>query len=150
MVEKLFPDSFLIHQNWAYLRINCLKFCTVWFYCVISWGLSNYIKTKLQVTGFLPQIKPFFKKKGFGISFPASFSDQILLSGKLYFVGHGAICVLLLFVNQFVVFPFFLHKKSRQKFKYLENEKTFYDEMKSIFQRTFIEADKTNFWGRWD
>ena len=35
-------------------------------------------------------------------------------------------------------------KMSRQKFKYLENEKSFEDEMKSIFhhfKRTFIEAN---------
>ena len=35
-------------------------------------------------------------------------------------------------------------KKSRQKFKYLENEKSFYDEIKSIFYHfwtTIIEAN---------
>ena len=42
-------------------------------------------------------------------------------------------------------------KKSKQKSKYLENEKSFYDEMKSIFfhhfWRVFIEANKKNvFW----
>ena len=39
-------------------------------------------------------------------------------------------------------------KKSRQKFKYLDNEKSFYDELKSIFhqfQSAFIEANKTFF-----
>ena len=39
-------------------------------------------------------------------------------------------------------------KKSRQKFKYLENEKRFYDEIKSIFHhfwRAIIEANKKNF-----
>ena len=37
---------------------------------------------------------------------------------------------------------------SRQKLKYLENDKSFYDEIKSIFhhfQRAFTEANKTNF-----
>ena len=36
-------------------------------------------------------------------------------------------------------------ENSRQKIKYLENEKSFYDEMKSIFhhlQRAFIEANE--------
>ena len=39
-------------------------------------------------------------------------------------------------------------KKSRQKFKYLENEKSFKDERKSVFHyfyRAFIKANKTNF-----
>ena len=48
-------------------------------------------------------------------------------------------------------------KKSRQKFKYLDNEKSFYDELKSIFhhfQSAFIEANKTFFfsfgwWWEW-
>ena len=40
-----------------------------------------------------------------------------------------------------------MSKKSRQKLKYLENEKSFYDEIKSIFHhflRAFIEANKAN------
>ena len=39
-------------------------------------------------------------------------------------------------------------KKPTQKFKYLENEKSFQDEIKSIFdhfERAFIEANKTIF-----
>ena len=39
-------------------------------------------------------------------------------------------------------------KKSRQKFKYLENEKSFYDEIKSIFHhcgRAITEANKKIF-----
>ena len=39
-------------------------------------------------------------------------------------------------------------KKSKQILKYLENEKGFYDEMKSIFHqflRAFTEANKVNF-----
>ena len=39
-------------------------------------------------------------------------------------------------------------KKSRQKFKYLENEKSFQDEIKSIFYnflRAIIEANKKGF-----
>ena len=46
---------------------------------------------------------------------------------------------------------FYMTNKSRQKFKYLENEKRFYAEVKSIFghfSRTFIEANKTIFFGR--
>ena len=38
-------------------------------------------------------------------------------------------------------------RKSRQKFKYLEKEKSFSDEIKNIFhhfERAFIETNKTN------
>ena len=52
VVEKLFPDPFLKNQNWAYLWINSLKFYTVCFYCMPSWGLSKYIETKLKATCF--------------------------------------------------------------------------------------------------
>ena len=34
------------------LWINSLKFCTVCFYCMASWGLSKYVETKLQTTCF--------------------------------------------------------------------------------------------------
>ena len=43
-------------------------------------------------------------------------------------------------------------ENSRQKFKYLENEMNFYDEIKSIFDhfwRATIEANN-NFFGRWE
>ena len=32
--------------------VNSLKFYTVCFYCMASWGLSKYIETKLQTTCF--------------------------------------------------------------------------------------------------
>ena len=44
---------------------------------------------------------------------------------------------------------FYMLKKSRQKLKYLKNEKSFKDEMKSIFHyfvRAIIEANKKFFW----
>ena len=44
-------------------------------------------------------------------------------------------------------------KKSRQKLQYLENEKSFKDEIKSIFHlfwRAIIEANNTVFFGRWE
>ena len=50
VVEKLFPDLFLKNQNWAYLWINMLKFYTFRFFCLLSWGLSKWIETKLQTT----------------------------------------------------------------------------------------------------
>ena len=44
-------------------------------------------------------------------------------------------------------------KKSWQKLKYLENEISFQDEIKSIFHhfsRTFNQANNTLFFGRWE
>ena len=52
VVEKPLPDLFLENQNWAYLWINSPKFYTVYFHCMASWGLSQYIEIKLQTTGF--------------------------------------------------------------------------------------------------
>ena len=43
----------------AYLWINNLKFYTVCFHFIPSWGLSKYIETTLQAAN----IKLFFKKK---------------------------------------------------------------------------------------
>ena len=61
VTEKLFPDTFLKKKNWAYLWINSLKFYTVCFYCMPSWGLSKYTETKLQTTCFYLTWS-FFKK----------------------------------------------------------------------------------------
>ena len=41
---------------------NSLKFYTVCFYCMQSYGLSKYIKTKLQITWFYP-VKSFYEKQ---------------------------------------------------------------------------------------
>ena len=46
------PDPFLKTQNWTYLWIDNLKFCTICFYCLPKWELSNYIETKLLTTYF--------------------------------------------------------------------------------------------------
>ena len=51
---------------------------------------------------------------------------------------------------------FYMNKKSRQKLKYLENEKSFCDEIKSIFHHflmTFTNSNKVERWeffGRWE
>ena len=42
---KLLPNPFLKSQNWTYLLIDGIKFYTVCFYCMSSWGLSKYIET---------------------------------------------------------------------------------------------------------
>ena len=49
-------------EQWK-LWINNLKIYTVRFDCMLSWGLSNYIETKLQTTCFYLVKKLFFKKK---------------------------------------------------------------------------------------
>ena len=73
-------------------------------------------------------------------------TDPISLSDCLYFLRYWTNCVLQLFVSQFVtskifeinliflIKPFsYMTEKSRQKFKYLENKKSFKEEIKSIF-----------------
>ena len=52
VAEKIIPDAFLKRWNCAYLLINILKFYTVSFYCILSWGSPKYIETKLQTTCF--------------------------------------------------------------------------------------------------
>ena len=151
MVEKLFPDTFLKNYNWAYLWISSLKFHTVCFYCVPSWGLLKYIESKLQTTWFylissvfwktglelasLPHFCMIFEEKYF--SCYILLTDQISLSGCINFVRYWTVRVLQLFFNQ-VVTPlilkltlcfqltrfFYRAKKSRQKFKYLDIEKS--------------------------
>ena len=42
------PGPFSKNQNWVYLWINSLKLYTVSLYCMLVWGQSKYIETKLQ------------------------------------------------------------------------------------------------------
>ena len=56
--RKCGGDPFLKSHNWWYFWINRLRFYTVSIYCMLSWGLSKYIETKLQTTYFYL----FFKK----------------------------------------------------------------------------------------
>ena len=91
-----------------------------------------------------------FPEKGLGLVCPPHFADdfsrklflifshyilltdQISLSDSLYFSRYWAICALQLFFNQAVTFCY-MTKKSRQKLKSLENEKSFWGEIKGIF-----------------
>ena len=113
VMGKLFPDSFLKNQNWAHLWVNILKFYTVYFYCMPSWRLSKYIKTRLEITYFY-LINPFKKtKRGLGLLFLfyllhdfwrkiylllhtcytlVTLTGQISLSGCHYFIRCWAIC----------------------------------------------------------
>ena len=66
-MEILFPDPFLKNQNCAYLWINSPKFYAACFYCMLKWGLSNYIETKLQSTCFYLIQSSLKNKKRSGI-----------------------------------------------------------------------------------
>ena len=55
VMDKLFPGSLPKNQYWAYLWINSLKFYAVSFYCMLSWRLSKYTKSKLMQSFFRKQ-----------------------------------------------------------------------------------------------
>ena len=78
VVEKLSPDPLLKNENWAYLLINYLKFYTVCFYHMPSWGYQNMLRLSskpLAITSY----KAFLKnKKRSGIRLPASISAWFL------------------------------------------------------------------------
>ena len=78
VVEKLSPDPLLKNENWAYLLINYLKFYTVCFYHMPSWGYQNMLRLSskpLAITSY----KAFLKnKKRSGICLPASISAWFL------------------------------------------------------------------------
>ena len=78
VVEKLFPDIFLINQNWAYLWGHIVKFYKFCFNCLPSWGLSGSIKIKLQSICFYLKLNIFKKQKWPWISLLASFSAWFL------------------------------------------------------------------------
>ena len=83
VLEKLFLDPVLNNQSWTYLWINSLKFYTVCFYCILSWGLSKYIETKRKTTCFC-LIKAFFLKKKFWSRSPCLISCMIFVE-KYFF-----------------------------------------------------------------
>ena len=75
VVKKLFPDSFLKNQNWAYLWINCLKFCPVcFFFCMPIEGYQNILKLSCRLLSFTSYKALLKNKKSSGTSLPASFS----------------------------------------------------------------------------
>ena len=153
MLEKLFPNPFLKTQNWACLWINSLKFYIAQFYCVLSWGLLKYIEINSWSLAFVSR-KAFLKNKTrSGISSPASFSAWFLeenISLVILYINWPNFVVYLVLLCGilsnvccnclltrlwrhkfwncliFLIKSFFLHnRKSRQKFKYFENEKSF-------------------------
>ena len=84
VVEKLFQDPFLKDQNWAYLWINSLNFCTVCFYCMLSWGLSKYIETKLQTTCFASYKSLLKTKRGLELVSPFHLLHNVWINNLFY------------------------------------------------------------------
>ena len=75
--EKLFSDSFLKNENWAYPWINCLKFCTVCLFIVFQVeDYQNILKLICRPLAFTSY--KFFLKKRSGASLPASFWAWLL------------------------------------------------------------------------
>ena len=83
MVKKQVPEGFLKNYNWAYLWINSLKFYTVSFYCMQSWGPSKYIETKLQTTCFYLLLS--FSKEQKEVSKQSSCPIFCIIFEKKYF-----------------------------------------------------------------
>ena len=67
------PRPFSKNQSWAYHWINSLKVYKICTYCIPSWGLLKYIKTKLRpLTTTLYKALLKSQRKP-GASLPASF-----------------------------------------------------------------------------
>ena len=65
--EETIPRPFSKNSK-LYLCVNSLKFYTVCFYCMLSWELSKYIKTKLQT--ICSYLTLSFSKKQREVSLP--------------------------------------------------------------------------------
>ena len=147
MVETLFPDPFLENQNWEYIWINKVSkvLCIFFIVCQLE-DHRKWLKLRCRPLAFTSN-KAFLKnKKRSGSSLPASFSAWFLKKTFLMlyslnwpnFIAWrplcreilGNICIVIVInfeINLlFLIKPFFyMTKKSRQKCKYLENEKNF-------------------------
>ena len=60
VVDKLFPDSFLKNQNWAYLWSNILNLYTFCFNCLPSWDYWMWLKLSCRPFAFT-SYKAFLK-----------------------------------------------------------------------------------------
>ena len=110
--------SFSKNQNWAYLWFNCLKLHTVCFYCT-----SNL----RSGTSFLAPFSAWFLKKNIFTLYPNNWPILVVWITLLLDtllpgcdVLHFEISLSSL-IKSFSYWP----KKSGQKLKYLENEKSF-------------------------
>ena len=127
---KIHPQNLL---NWVYdnsIWNNCLTFYAVWFYCMPSLGLSKCIETKLQTAWFyliLASFSTWFLNKNISVCLVAYISWDV---GQCM---HCNCWLKKLWRHKFWNSPdlsnhtvfVYMTKKSRQKLKYLENEKEF-------------------------
>ena len=124
VVEKLLPDP----QNWGYLWINSLKFYSVEDY-------QNIFKLSCRPLAF-DSYEAFWKEKQrSGTSFPASFFAWFLKKNISLVYSFCLVVFTSWDIGQYVYCNCFwrhkssrffcMPKKSRQKFKYLENKKSF-------------------------
>ena len=139
------PINFSKKSNWAYLLINSLKFYTNCLYCMLSWGLSKYIESKLQTLPFTSN-KTFLKNEkwsrtSLSASFSAWFLKKTFSLVIFYYWPNFIFCLILCICNYlltrcdvvnfeinliFLIKPFFPHDlKIEKKIKYFENEKSF-------------------------
>ena len=109
-IPRIFSKKSKLSNPW----INSLKFYTVCFYCMPSWGLWKYIEIKLQTTCFYLKWSIFKKnKKRLEYSpslifymifeekyFCYSITGQISSPGCLYFMRYWTICILRLFLTR--------------------------------------------------
>ena len=132
-VERLFPDAFLKNRNWAYLLINSLKFDTVCFFVCQVKGCLKILRLSSRPLAFT-WYKAFPKKRKDGTRM-----ELVSLPHFLHYFWRKMF-LLLNFINwppgcdvmNFEISPiflmklfFYMTKKLKQKFKYLENEKSF-------------------------
>ena len=85
------------------------------------------------------------------LTLPCQILDNICIV-IVFWLGFDHINFAVNFI--FLTKPFFLHdQKVSTKYKYLENEKSFWRWNKKHFStllKAFIEANKTNFFGTWE
>ena len=143
-VERLVPDLYFLFKKALYEeKTRCLQLS----FNIFSQPFTQHtIKTKcIKLLTIDPEICSIliFQQRVWGQFFHHIFcmifeekcfacytllTDQMLLSDCLYFLRNQAICLLQLFVNHFIfLIKSFLYvsKKSRQKLKYLDNDKSF-------------------------
>ena len=147
MLGELFPDPFLKYQNWAYLRI-------IFFILCKNEDHHNILKLNcrpLAITSYkgielvsLPHFGQDIRRKLFLSLYYITWSNFIV---GLHLI-HEILCTMCIIIvcwpshdvinfeiNVISLIKSFTcrTKKSRQKYKYLENKKSFSNEIKSIF-----------------
>ena len=139
MVKKLFLNPFLKNQNWGYLWIKSLKFMQfVFVVCQVEgyriyWNYAKKTKRGLELS-LLTSFCMIFEEKHF--SCYSLLTDQMSLSGCLFWdIGQHVYCNCLLTrswrhnfdlkISFYSSRFFYMTKMPRQKFKYLENKRSF-------------------------